>query len=439
MKTRWIAVVGVAVVVAGVSTMRTPRALGDGATMEVPRDGALPAQARSFVVSDSIGISIMTGPGIDTAIAGRTVPNASLRMYEARRGRGCRRLWIRIALDAWVCGDYGQLSVREPVVRPYAQARNGEALPWEYVFVQRYHTRAYHTLESAQAGSQDPATFDEWEANWGFAIREMAGSGAQRIVRAFSGHFLRRSELYGASISGFSGGGFRELQGDEANVPFGWITGYAARVYAEPGAARSVGQVERLSRVHVHATREVDGREWARIGDGQWVRADKVRWFSPEPPPEQVNVANRERWIDVDLSSQTLIAYEGADAVYATIVSTGNERFPTQPGVFRIHSRYAHKNMDNVEARNLPNHFSFADVPYVQFFDGDRGFHAVYWHDQFGVARSHGCVNMAPRDAAWLFNWTSHPLPDGWQSREIAQGAGTIVRVRGQYAGPWGR
>jgi lipoprotein-anchoring transpeptidase ErfK/SrfK len=91
--------------------------------------------------------------------------------------------------------------------------------------------------------------------------------------------------------------------------------------------------------------------------------------------------------------------------------------------------------MDNTENANLPNHFRFGDVPYVQFFDGDRGLHGVYWHDQFGTPRSHGCVNLSPRDARWLFHFTTHPLPPGWISRTIPEGQGTLVRVRGRVRG----
>ncbi len=436
-RTAWMGCVVIAAATASVGGVRSAR--GTNTTIEVPREGALPDNARSFWVSDSIGITIMNGPGLEFGIGGRTAPAAQLPVYESRRGRGCRHVWVRIGLDAWVCGDYGQLSQSEPNPRRYADVGGAGALPWEYVFVQRYHTHAYRTLQAALSQSTNVEDFEEWEANWGFAVREMAGGGGQRVVRSFSGYFLRRSEVYGASISNFSGAPFQDLAGGEPNIPFGWIAGYFTRVFPAPGARAATEQAERLSRVHVYATTELNGQQWARIGENRWVRADKVRFIAPEPPPELVNVGERERWIDVDLSSQTLLAYEGATPVYATMVSTGGERFPTPAGVFRINSRYAHKNMDNVEARNLPNHFSFADVPFVQFFDNDRGFHGVYWHDQFGVARSHGCVNMAPRDAAWLFNWTSHPLPAGWQSREIAAGQGTLVRVRGEYHGPWGR
>jgi lipoprotein-anchoring transpeptidase ErfK/SrfK len=44
-------------------------------------------------------------------------------------------------------------------------------------------------------------------------------------------------------------------------------------------------------------------------------------------------------------------------------------------------------------------------VPWVMYFDKGRALHGEYWHDRLGFKRSHGCVNLAPLDARWLFNW----------------------------------
>ena len=71
------------------------------------------------------------------------------------------------------------------------------------------------------------------------------------------------------------------------------------------------------------------------------------------------------------------------------------------------------------------------DVPYVQFFDKAIALHGVFWHDDFGHVHSHGCVNLAPRDAARLFGFTSPHLTAGLSAfcpSRIEQG--TVVRVR---------
>jgi lipoprotein-anchoring transpeptidase ErfK/SrfK len=153
----------------------------------------------------------------------------------------------------------------------------------------------------------------------------------------------------------------------------------------------------------------------------------------PQPPPPEVNLARRERWVDVDLTTQTLVAYEGADPVYATLVSTGLEDSPTEPGIFRVWEKHTTRTMDDAPGSSPARHMRYGDVPWVQFFDGSRALHGAYWHDHFGVAVSHGCVNLAPADARWLFLWTAPEVPVGWSERTPRPGEGALVRVRGHY------
>jgi hypothetical protein len=408
-------------------------ARSDEVCTDVPREGPLPASAQSVVMTDASAITILAEPSMASEVRGRALPGASFPVLATHaRGNGCRRLWLRIDEAAWICGDYGQLS-RLPA-HPARPTRPGEALPWSYAFTGHDGVRAYRTYEAAVARPEDPSQFEAWEANWGFAVAEIVGAGGGRALRTLNGFYLRRNDIYRASPTDFQGGSFRELAGDEPDVPFGWVSGYGARVFPAPREQGEGAALERLARVHVFATAQGPrGVTFARIGPERWVRADHLRWIAPAPPPEGVDLAARERWIDVDLTTQTLVAYEGEEPVYATLVSSGRGTFATVPGVFRIHTRYLSLTMDNTEATNLPNHFRLGDVPYVQFFDGDRGLHAVYWHDGFGVARSHGCINMAPRDAAFLFDFTSSPLPAGWSSMAVPAGRGTVVRVRGHY------
>jgi hypothetical protein len=53
-------------------------------------------------------------------------------------------------------------------------------------------------------------------------------------------------------------------------------------------------------------------------------------------------------------------------------------------------------------------------VPWVLLFQGHNALHGAYWHDRFGNRKSHGCVNLAPYDARWVFEWTGPMLPAGW-------------------------
>jgi hypothetical protein len=45
--------------------------------------------------------------------------------------------------------------------------------------------------------------------------------------------------------------------------------------------------------------------------------------------------------------------------------------------------------------------------------------------------RSHGCVNLSPYDAAWIFHFTAPRLPAGWTAAlPTRYDRGTLVRVR---------
>ena len=72
----------------------------------------------------------------------------------------------------------------------------------------------------------------------------------------------------------------------------------------------------------------------------------------------------------------------------------------------RIWVKILASDMDNVERDDLDAHYSLEDVPYVQFFDNAVALHGTYWHRDFGHVKSHGCVNLAPLDARWLFDFT---------------------------------
>ena len=87
--------------------------------------------------------------------------------------------------------------------------------------------------------------------------------------------------------------------------------------------------------------------------------------------------------------------------------------------------------MSNVEREDRDAHYSLEDVPDVQFFDGAVALHGTYWHGDFGHPRSHGCVNLSPLDARWLFEFTEPHLPAGWNAAYPTRNdEGSIVRVR---------
>jgi len=106
-----------------------------------------------------------------------------------------------------------------------------------------------------------------------------------------------------------------------------------------------------------------------------------------------------EHWIDVDISKQRAYAYDGNTLVRSFVVSTGIAAYPTVTGTYRIYVKYRYAPMSGI-GWYLPN------VPYVMYFYKGYGLHGTYWHNNFGVPMSHGCINFTIADAGWVYNFT---------------------------------
>jgi hypothetical protein len=85
-----------------------------------------------------------------------------------------------------------------------------------------------------------------------------------------------------------------------------------------------------------------------------------------------------------------------------------------------------------ITTRRGASDFELRDVPWIQYFAAGYALHGAYWHDVFGTARSHGCVNLAPIDARYVFMWTDPPVPAGWHGINVGNdmGEGTAVEIR---------
>lgn len=126
------------------------------------------------------------------------------------------------------------------------------------------------------------------------------------------------------------------------------------------------------------------------------------------PPPnarsyyslDPSELAPEGRWIDVDLGNQIVTAYEGVTPVRTFVVSTGTVYHPTVTGQYRIYIKLTSTPMAG------PGYY-LPGVPYTMYFYKGYSLHGTYWHSNFGVPMSHGCVNMYTPEAEWLFNWAS--------------------------------
>jgi len=181
---------------------------------------------------------------------------------------------------------------------------------------------------------------------------------------------------------------------------------------------------------------EFHGTKYAETGDGSWVKRSQIRSTSPGLVP--ADLKPNERWIDVNLTTQTVVAFEGEKPIYATLISSGRESkvkdkdHRTPLGEWRIREKHITTTMDGdgSAAGDLP--YSIEDVPYVMYFFRSYALHGAFWHANFGTQMSHGCVNLAPLDAKYLFFFADPPLPKGWHgvhASDASPGSRVIVHL----------
>lgn len=131
-----------------------------------------------------------------------------------------------------------------------------------------------------------------------------------------------------------------------------------------------------------------------------------------------------EKWIEVNVTTQQVIAWEGQKPVMSFVVSTGLPQTPTILGEFNIYWKLESTLMTG------PGYY-LPEVPYTMYFYKGYALHGTYWHNNFGQPMSHGCVNLQTDNAKQLFEWASPIIPTG-QTQVVAtyENPGTLVVVR---------
>lgn len=213
------------------------------------------------------------------------------------------------------------------------------------------------------------------------------------------GNWLRARHFHEVEASTFTG---LEVNA-QPRRPFGWmLREFEAR--AEPGgpAEADAPLLQRYDFVQVYGSQMGrDGALWYDVGEGRWVRYHALALLTLRERPQGVEAD--EFWVDIDLNQQTFAAYEGDRMVFAGLHSSGLARWPTRRGLFRVGRIYLTTPM--VGGVVGDDYYYIEGVTHTMFFDGDIALHGAFWHDDFGRPKSHGCVNIAPRAAEWLYYW----------------------------------
>ncbi len=303
-------------------------------------------------------------------------------------GVGCGDFrFVQVGDEAFVCEQKLKWSDLPPsgVAQPPVPA--GALLPHDYAFVVSDGTGGYARPSDSEA--------DEFAIvlgqDFGVVLAERLRYGGVGFSRTAHGYYVMDESLRTRPVSDFAG----------VTITDGKLDGVELKLRDAPGTKAKLKQ--------------------------------KPRVVHPQLTAAPKDVTKAERWVDVDTERQTLVVYEGAKPIFATLVSTGlpSPMTETPKGEFRIWAKLATSDMNDTENEDAVHNYSIESVPWVMFFHESVALHAAFWHDRFGEKHSHGCVNLSPRDARTVFELLAPTLPSGYYAiLSTAKNPGARVIVR---------
>lgn len=358
--------------------------------------------------------TVRAEPRLDAPALGMVAMGGRVDITERVEGPGCRKRWMAVAPRGFICSKtrktrrsaHGML----PVVPDFAR------IPGVYGSVAK-DAVVYRSLEAAAAQVDGQAP--------GRHLTVRREKSATRDGDSF--WKTRYGWVRGDDVRRLKGTAFHgQMLDDGLAQPLAWTLPapqeHAVAVLAEPSA--EAAELVRLSaRQPRTVLEERDG--FVRVEEG-WIARDRVRVARISEAPEGVG---EERWLDIDLSQQVLVAYEGATPVYATLISSGRPGHRTPTGIYRISRKVAERTMNSMA--DSSDSYSVDRVPWTAYFATGYALHTAFWHGGFGRTRSHGCINLAPRDARALYDWMSPLAAPGWAEVYGHESQpGSVVRLR---------
>lgn len=255
----------------------------------------------------------------------------------------------------------------------------------------------YASLDEARNGGTPLRTLAAGPMRYVSMVNQVS-DGGRILVQLESGEWMQAQPIY--SWTRFQGLRFSRTPRND----FGWIVN-DAESYTAPGyASPKTGKVHaKYEVIQIYQVAEADGYEWYRINQVEWVSSHKSRRMVVDTTrPEGVT---GDRWIHIDLGNFTLSVYEGGELVFASLIASGLPPFYTQPGTFQIYKMYETVTMQDAYEADRSDFYHLQAVPWAMFYDRNTAIHGVYWPVVLGFNQSHGCVNMSPGDANWVYHW----------------------------------
>ena len=322
----------------------------------------------------------------------------------AQKGSGCRAKWVPVKGGGYLCLDGTEVTREAPKDVP---AMVDDLLPFVYV---------HETKNPAMMYGYSP-------------VADKPG----RLERY--GRALDETKYTRHKPSRFRGRNLRTDPVPRPQLVPGWAVVADAPVYATAGGDDDPGTPSMTLDLHTPllVSRFETEAGWFKVWDPAgnaplgFMQEGPLRRFDPAPAPE--GLAKGQSWVDIDVNQQMLALYAGPEPVYVTLVSTGLEERETPLGVFEMNHKLAYRTMVNLP--DSADKYRVENVPWAMYFAPYYAVHGAYWHNEFGNRRSHGCVNLAPKDARYIYGQVGpHHQPGFFKTFASEHAPPSVVRVR---------
>jgi hypothetical protein len=348
-----------------------------------------------------------------------------LKVGAAVTGSGCSNgTWYKAAPFGYICTSLGFHVSDTPSTNRYGvpPAKVTDHLPYQYSRVTTKRAPRYYRIPTVQEEKQARRAMEKkgptpevvssiMEGDYFLALAEKETRKADGTVfyRTIRGRFVRETDVELRNPEVVRG---EELGRDGWRLPLAFVYGEDRDLLSlRSDAPRVTGKAEKHGRFVVEEELTKGDATYVSGRPGA-VRRDEVRVarFSKRPS----GVPATGKWIHVDLAEQTLVAYEGDKAVYATVISSGKEGYQPPTGLFEVQQKYISTTMNATDP--IDGFYEVEEVPWTLYYHGGYALHGAYWHTDFGKVRSHGCTNIAPVDARWLYYWSEPEVPTAWHA-----------------------
>ncbi|MCS6912560.1 MAG: L,D-transpeptidase [Myxococcales bacterium] len=369
-------------------------------------------------------VQVLARPWYGAPMVGNLVLGARLPIrgtFQARSSRYCTgRKWWALLPFGWICARQARPTAGPPTDTPVLQVAPGERLPFRYVMVSSQEPiPMWANIEDFKEGRDPERMLEKGDS---VAIDKLWKFDGESFYLSVEGRVLPTRGTYtlgqGSSWQGV-------LLDEKTHFPMGWVLPEHGKLLDAPGG-KPVGVLPRRTRVDILEEVQQGGKRFLRVQPSDaaaanaapaatagpaalWMSAAEVNEVRRRQMPAGVNPVGR--WIDVDVGEQTLVAYEGDRPIFATLISSGRA-VPTPLGNYPVWAK-----VTSITMKSQPyddKAYFVNKVPWVLFFQAHNAIHGAYWHDRFGVSKSHGCINVSPLDARYLFEWLPPALPHGW-------------------------